>query len=158
MLGSALLWLTVLAGSGSLGWSLFGMPLVGDVGLAALVVCAAIVGELLKVTIYEARRQTLSFSLSVVVIMAAITIDPVLGPMAALVSSAAHVLVARQRAPIKIAFNLSNPVMSAGVAAWVYASTKPLNRKNAGTAISPACIRGHPILVEGQRRATSNRK
>jgi diguanylate cyclase (GGDEF)-like protein len=126
VLGNALLWLTVLAGSGALGWSLFGLPHVGDIGLAALVVVAAIVGELLKVTIYEARRQTLSFSLSVVVIMAAITIDPVLGPVAALMSSAAHVLVARQRSPIKIAFNLSNPVLSAGITAWVYQSLQPL--------------------------------
>jgi diguanylate cyclase (GGDEF)-like protein len=121
LIRSSLLWGTVVIGLGILSWSIVSLVRGTDPRLALLVLSVAVVGELLKVTIYEAKRETLSFSLSVVVIMAAVTVDPPLGPAAAITAGLIHVLAIRQRAPIKIAFNLFNLVVAAGGASggWV---------------------------------------
>src|SRR5713226_3690350 len=81
LLARGLLWGTVLAGSAVLVWSLIGLRELANGMTIPLVLGAAFVAEWLKVSIYETRAQTLSFTLSVVVIMAAITIDPLLAPM-----------------------------------------------------------------------------
>ena len=117
----ALLLATVLAGAAGLAWSINGLRESPDWWLGLLVLVAGIVAELLKVTIYEAKRQTFSFSLSVVVIMAAITIEPPLGPTAALITASIHLVATRQRVPQKVAFNIANLVLAATCGSWVYA-------------------------------------
>ena len=79
--GRALLWATVLGGWAALAWAITDFSGHPNFTQACLALAAASVAELLKVTIYEAREQTLSFSLSVVVIMAAVTAEPSLGPV-----------------------------------------------------------------------------
>src|SRR5579859_12386 len=80
-----LLWLTVGLGLAVLGWSTVSLARAANPWVVLVVLPAVIIGERLKVSILEARRETLSFSLSVVVIMAAATLDPPLAPVAALV-------------------------------------------------------------------------
>lgn len=125
VLARGLLWATVLAGAGGLGWSLLGLRDSADGATIALALVAVIVAELLKVTIYEARQQTLSFSLSVLVIMAAITIEPLLGPLVGLIAALVHVLATRQRALDKIAFNLANLSLAAWVGSALYLRLRP---------------------------------
>ena len=60
-----------------------------------------------------------------VVIMAAITIEPLLGPVVGLVSGLVHVITRRQRDSAKVAFNLANPSLAAGGAACAYAVLRP---------------------------------
>jgi len=155
LVGHLLLWLTVLAGTAALAWSVASFAHVADLWLAALVLAAAVLAELLKVTIYEARRQTLSFSLSVVVIMAAITVEPSLGPSAAVISSILHLLATRQRDPTKIAFNLGNLVMSAGAAAWLYVVLRPMALPlDLGPLLAAACAAvGYYLLNVGNMSA-----
>jgi diguanylate cyclase (GGDEF)-like protein len=122
-----LVWLTAVAGLATLVSSAVHLAHGSDVRILAGVLAATVVGELLKVTIYEARRQTLSFSLSVVVIMGAVTVDPWFAPWAAFVASLTHVVAARQRNPIKIAFNLFNLVVAAGAASFTYVVLRDIN-------------------------------
>ena len=112
LLASWLLWGTVIHRM-SLIWSLANWH-DGVTELAAALVVAAIVAELLKVKIYQARQQTLAFSLSMVVIMAAVTSEPLLGPLIGLCASLTHLFASRQKAPDKIAFNLANVSLAAG--------------------------------------------
>src|SRR5579859_3992065 len=125
VLARALLWGTVLAGSGSLIWSLAGLRDSVNWLTVVVVLSAAILAEWLKVSIYETRTQTLSFTLSVAVIMAAITIDPLLAPLVGLTAALLHVVARRQRAPEKIAFNLGNLAFAAMGASWVYVWLRP---------------------------------
>ena len=125
LLARGLLWGTVLAGAAGLAWSLFGLRDSANALAIPLVLTAAIVAELLKVSIYEARAQTLTFTLSVVVIMAAITIDPLLGPLVGLIAALLHVVATRQRVLTKIAFNLGNLTLASGGASLVYVWLRP---------------------------------
>src|SRR5438874_2434934 len=125
LLARWLLWGTVLAGTAVLVWSLLGLRELANGLTIPLVLAAAFVAEWLKVSIYETRAQTLSFTLSVVVIMAAITIDPLLAPLVGFTAALLHVLATRQRAPAKIAFNLGNLALASGVAGWVYVWLRP---------------------------------
>ena len=88
---------------------------------------------MLKLTIYEARKQTLSFTFSVATIMAAITVEPHFGPIAGLLAGLLHVLATRQRAPAKVAFNLANLSVAATLASLLYTFLRP-----AGSGFSPA--------------------
>jgi diguanylate cyclase (GGDEF)-like protein len=125
LLARGLLWGTVLAGTAGLIWSLVGLRDSANWLTILVVLCAAILAEWLKVSIYETRAQTLSFTLSVVVIMAAITIDPLLAPLVGLTAAVLHVVARRQRAATKIVFNLANLAFAAVGASWVYVWLRP---------------------------------
>lgn len=110
----------MVTGLAVLLWSSVTLARSANWSIVLLVLPAVLVAELLKVKIYEAKRQTFSFSLSVVVIMAAVTVDPALGAVAAAAAGLIHVVAVRQRAPEKIAMNVFNLVVAAGVAGYVY--------------------------------------
>ena len=63
-LARGLLWGTVLAGAAGLAWSLIGLRESANALAIPLVLAAAILAEVFKVSIYEARAQTLTFTLS----------------------------------------------------------------------------------------------
>jgi diguanylate cyclase (GGDEF)-like protein len=118
-------WGTVLAALGGLAWSLINLRQGADWRAVALLIVAMIAAEALKVTIYQARQQTLSLSLSVVVILSAIAIDPHFGPPVGLLAGLVHVIAIRQRAAEKIAVNVANLVVAATAASWAYQWLRP---------------------------------
>ena len=117
LLTNWLLWGTVIAGSTGLIWSLANWH-EGITELAAALVLAAIVAELLKVKIYQARQQTLSFSLSMVVIMAAVTSEPLLGPLVGLTAALTHRVANRQKEPVRSPSTSPMSAWRLGPRAW----------------------------------------
>jgi HD superfamily phosphohydrolase YqeK len=121
-----MLWSTVCAAMLALGWSLFTVVTTSAWLAVAPLLVLAVVAELIKVNVYEAdRQQRISFSFGTVVTMAAVTINPAYAPLSELSSDLVHVIVGRQRDPIKFLFNLANPTMSAAAAAGVYFLLRP---------------------------------
>lgn len=83
----------------------------------------ASVAELMKVQILESNRERLSFTLTIVVIMAAVTVVPWGAPLAALVAGAIHTACTYKRGQIgKQLFKLTNTPLAAGLASALYLS------------------------------------
>jgi diguanylate cyclase (GGDEF)-like protein len=124
-ISTLIVWSTVLTALVGLTWSFSGLGRQTDWSGVPLIIAGAIAAEVLKLTIYEARKQTLSFTFSVATIMAAITVEPHFGPLTGLFAGVLHVLAARQRAPAKVALNIAILSVAASVASLLYMFLRP---------------------------------
>jgi putative nucleotidyltransferase with HDIG domain len=86
----------------------------------------AVIAEYLEVRIYEANRaERISFSFTVGVTMAAVTLAPVAAPLVSAVAALVHLWTIRQRQWDKALFNVANPTLAAATAAALYTLLRP---------------------------------
>ncbi|MEX2228042.1 MAG: EAL domain-containing protein [Dehalococcoidia bacterium] len=117
------LWGTVAAAVPALGWSLFMVAASGAWRLLLPFVVLGIVAELLRVRIARARAETMSFSLSGTVTMAAVTSATPIAPLVALCAAIVHMGVVGTRRPDKLLFNLAVLVLATSAGSLIYTGT-----------------------------------
>ncbi len=121
------LWGWVAAGALATAWSV--AHVAGDsAGWATLLpfIGLAVCSEFMQVRVYEADRQTVSYSFTIAVTMAALTMYPEGAPLVSLSAALFHVsMVLRHRHLSKALFNLVTPPLAATLAGSVYSVARP---------------------------------
>ncbi len=119
---AAVLWATVLAGAavlaGSVAISVFSEGLLTVLTLALL----GVTTEMLEVRVAEARGEKVSFSFTIIAVMAAVVVAPFAAPVVSACAALVHVLSAHQRRADKALYNIANPALASAAAAGTYAA------------------------------------
>jgi diguanylate cyclase (GGDEF)-like protein len=121
----ALLWAISVAGLLAGAWGLLALTQRSAWEALPPLIALAVLIELLPVPIHVTRYQSLSFSMSTAVILAAVTTEPSVAWLVGLVSALAHAAVGRQWAPLKILCGVGTVVAASNLAGWVYGLIRP---------------------------------
>lgn len=123
------MWGIILCGALVSGWSLVETFRANAWLILLPFLVLAVVAEFLEVQVYEANRQKITFSFTIAVTMASVTMLPLAAPLVNLTAGLVHVVVGRQRNLGKALFNLTNSALAAAGAGWVYLALRPAGRE-----------------------------
>jgi diguanylate cyclase (GGDEF)-like protein/PAS domain S-box-containing protein len=120
------LWSTVVAGLCAVFVSLLALGQTRAWGEVLPYVVLVWFAGLLTVELLDTRHERFSFSLSIAVVMLAITVNPLLAPLVGLADSVFHIVRTRNRRMDKVLFNLANLPLATGVGSGVYLLVEPV--------------------------------
>jgi len=123
-------WTTVFAGSAAICASIYGVTLTGTWRFLPIFAVAATIAAFFPISLYRVNGETHTFLFTLVVGMAAITIQPWLAPLVHTAGVIAYLVrrwlpPLKKRQPDKMLFNLGNSALAATGAAAVYALFRP---------------------------------